>query len=65
MIARSPRAPVPRSNACSAIASSALWRELQLDAVELEHRLVLLAQGVLRLGQDAHQGRHGPRLTPS
>ena len=40
-IARRPRAPVWRSTARSAIASSASVVELELDAVELEHALVL------------------------
>ena len=47
MIARRPRAPVPRRIAWSAIASRASSVELELDAVDLEHPLVLLDQRVL------------------
>ena len=42
MMARRPRAPVPRSMAWSAIASRAPAVELQLDAVQLEQALILL-----------------------
>ena len=52
MIARRPRAPVPRRFAWSAIASSASGGELQVDAVQLEEALVLLDQGVAGLGED-------------
>ena len=55
MIARRPRAPVPRITAWSAIASSASSVELEFDAVELEQPGVLLDQRVLRLGEDLHQ----------
>ena len=52
MIARRPRAPVPRSRALSAIEAMASVGELELDAVEVEELLVLLDQGVARLGED-------------
>ena len=55
MIARRPRAPVPRSSALSAIACDGLVGELELDAVELEELLVLLDQRVAGLGEDLHQ----------
>ena len=55
MMARRPRAPVPRRIAWSAMASSASSVELQLDAVELEQALVLLDQRVARLGEDLDQ----------
>ena len=50
-IARSPRAPVPRRFAWSAMASRESG-ELQVHAVELEQPPVLPHQGVARLGQD-------------
>ena len=52
MIARRPRAPVPRRIAWSATASSASLGELQLHAVHLEQLAVLLHQRVARLGED-------------
>ena len=55
MIARRPRAPVPRRIAWSAIGLERVVGELQLDAVELEEPLVLLDQRVARLGEDADQ----------
>ena len=55
MMARRPRAPVPRRIAWSAIGLERVVGELQLDAVELEEPLVLLDQRVARLGEDAHQ----------
>ena len=55
-IDRRPRAPVSFSMARSAIARSAAVGELQLGVLHREQRLVLLDQGVLRLGQDADQG---------
>ena len=55
MMARSPRAPVPRSSAWSAMVFEGLVLEDQFDAVELEHLLVLLDEGVLRRGQDLDQ----------
>src|SRR6478736_4069781 len=48
MMARRPRAPVPRSSA---------WSAMVLSAVELEHLLVLLDEGVLRRGQDLDERR--------
>jgi hypothetical protein len=54
-MARSPRAPVWRRIARSAIASSASVLELELDAVELEEPLVLLGERVLRPGEDVDQ----------
>ena len=54
-IARRPRAPVPRSSAWSAMASSAVAGELELDVFELEHLAVLLDERVLRLGEDLDQ----------
>ena len=52
MIARRPRAPVPRRIAWSAIALERVVGELELDAVELEQPAVLPDQRVLRLGED-------------
>ena len=56
-MARSPRAPVPRSRACSATAPEGVLAEDQLHVVQLEHPAVLLDQGVLGLDQDPDQGR--------
>jgi hypothetical protein len=62
MIARRPRAPVPRSQRLVGDGLDGLLGELQLDAVDLEHLLVLLDEGVARLGEDLHErvGRAGP-----
>ena len=55
MIERRPRAPVSRSSALSAIASSESSAKTQLDAVELEEALELLDERVARLGEDRDQ----------
>src|SRR6476620_773755 len=34
-----------------------LWREVEAHILQLEHRLILLEQGVLRLGQHSHERR--------
>ena len=63
-MARRPRAPVPRSSACSATASSASSLSSSSTLSSSNDLLVLLDQGVLRLDQDAHERllvevRHG------
>ena len=52
MIARRPRAPVPRRIAWSAMASSASSVNSSSTPSMLEHPLVLLDQRVARLGED-------------
>ena len=60
-IVRSARAPVLRSSARSAAASSASGREDQLDLVERQELLELAGDRVLGLGQHAHQVVLGER----
>jgi hypothetical protein len=52
MIARRPRAPGAAQQRLVGDRLDGLLGELQLDAVDLEHPLVLLDQGVARLGED-------------
>ena len=53
---RRPRAPTLRFIAWRATGAQRLGGEGELDVLELEHRLVLAHEGVLRLGQDPDQG---------
>ena len=55
MIERSPRAPVSRSSALSAISQSASSVKTSSIVVVVEEALVLLDERVLRLGQDLHE----------
>ena len=55
MIARRPRAPVPRTMRLVGDRLDGVLGELELDAVELEQLLVLLDQRVARLGEDLDQ----------
>ena len=55
-IDRRPRAPVLRSMAFRAMARRASSWKVRCRVFHLEQALVLLGQGVLRLGQDLHQG---------
>ena len=55
MTLRRPRAPISIAIALSAIALERFVLEFKLDVVELQQRLILLGEGVFRLGQDAHQ----------
>ena len=57
MIIRRPRAPILRSSADSAIASSAVVGEAQLDVLVLEQLHVLTRDGVARLRQDLDERR--------
>ena len=57
MMERRPRAPVLRSMARRAIGMQRLVREGELDALHFEQALVLLDDGVLRLGENLHQRR--------
>ena len=57
MIIRRPRAPIFRSSADSAIASSAVVGEAQLHVLVLEELHVLARDGIARLGENLDQRR--------
>ena len=58
-MARSPRAPVAAQDRLVGDGLERVVGELELHAVELEEPLVLLDEGVLRLGQDADERLRG------
>jgi hypothetical protein len=55
MIERRPRAPVLRTNGAARHSRQRIRREGQLHVLHVEETLVLLQQGVLRLGEDLDQ----------
>ena len=55
MMDRRPRAPVLRSIALREMAFKRFERDRQLHVLHLEEALILLDDGVLRLGQDLHE----------
>ncbi len=59
MIERRPRAPVRRRIAFLEIAEQRLFLKAQLDALHLEHALILLGERVLRAREDFDEGGFG------